>query len=487
MNRILYADDCLNVLNDPDKLPDESVDLIYLDPPFNSNSSYNLPFKGKDKSLKPVEAFTDTWTWTQKDDENFRQLELHPQTRPLATVVKFAQDIEQMFGGGRRRKSSLAAYLLNMALRLRAMRRVLKETGSIYLHCDATAGHYLKLLMDTIYRKENARNEIVWCYHGPGSPRMRQFNRKHDTIFWYNKGKKWTFNREAVRIPYKDGKPHTGGFTHKSGDKAGTNMNAEVANSYTGKIPEDWWYFAIAARSKREYVGYPTQKPLALLERIIKASSNPDDIVLDPFCGCGTTMHAAEKLGRRWVGIDISPFSTGLIRERIVDNFELLSKGDITVYGVPHSVADARELASRDKFEFEKWVCGHIGAAGMFHEPGTRGADGGVDGLLEIYPIRVGQRAKAEYAVVQVKGGHVSADAVRALYATVKRFELRAGILVCFGEQMGTVNNQRSRETFADSLGTYPVIQGYSVADLLRDKPLALPMYGARRRGAALI
>ena len=198
-------------------------------------------------------------------------------------------------------------------------------------------------------------------------------------------------------------------------------------------------------------------------------------------------MHAAEKLGRRWVGIDISPFSTGLIRERIVDNFELLSKGDITVYGVPHSVADARELASRDKFEFEKWVCGHIGAAGMFHEPGTRGADGGVDGLLEIYPIRVGQRAKAEYAVVQVKGGHVSADAVRALYATVKRFELRAGILVCFGEQMGTVNNQRSRETFADSLGTYPVIQGYSVADLLRDKPLALPMYGARRRGAALI
>ena len=223
-----------------------------------------------------------------------------------------------------------------------------------------------------------------------------------------------------------------------------------------------------------------------MLERILRASSNEDDLVLDPFCGCGTTVHAAETLGRRWLGIDISPFSTGLIRERILDNFSHLHKTDIQIHGVPQNVAAARALAQRDKFEFEKWVCGQIGAEGMFREPGQRGADGGVDGLLKIYPIRIGKRAKEEYAIVQVKGGKVTPDSVRALYASVKHYEVTAGVLVCFQDQLRTVENQRSKETFRDTFGEYPVIQGYSVEDLLTHRLLDLPTYGAKRKGGAL-
>jgi len=252
-----------------------------------------------------------------------------------------------------------------------------------------------------------------------------------------------------------------------------------------GKAPSDIWTDIPPAR-KRERLGYPTQKPLALLKRIIKASSNPGDIVLDPFCGCGTTVHAAEALGRKWVGIDISPFSTGLIRERVVDNFPLLAKDDILIRGTPHTIDEAQDLAKRDKFEFEKWVCGFIGAEGMFREPGARGADGGVDGLLKFYRFAPKKVAKAEYAVVQVKGGRVSPDAVRALRETVDRLGVTAGVMVCFEQYMRTVENQRSRDTFADVFGSYPVIQGYSVENLLANAPLDLPTYGRKRKGGLL-
>ena len=210
-------------------------------------------------------------------------------------------------------------------------------------------------------------------------------------------------------------------------------------------------------------------------------------MVLDPFCGCGTTILAAESLGRKWVGIDISTFATGLMRDRILEKFPLLTSNDLVLQGVPEVVSDAKELARRDSFEFEKWVCGRIGAEGMFHDPGTRGADGGVDGVLKFYRIREEKKLKSEYAIVQVKSGHVTPDAVRALRATVDRYEVTAGVMVCFDQYMRTVENQRSRETFRDALGTYPVIQGYSVENLLADVPLNLPLYGLRRQGARLL
>ena len=222
------------------------------------------------------------------------------------------------------------------------------------------------------------------------------------------------------------------------------------------------------------------------MDRIIRASSNEGDTVLDPFCGCGTTVHAAESLGRKWIGIDISKFSTGLIRDRILHNFKYLNGEDIDLRGTPDSVAEARVLARQDPFEFEKWVCGYIGAEGMFREPGERGADGGVDGVLKFFPVREGVKVKPEYAIVQVKGGKVSPDAVKALHETVRRYEATAGVMVCFGDQLGTVENQRVKATFSDVWGSYPVIQGFSVESLLGDEQLDLPLYGYKRRGAML-
>ena len=231
------------------------------------------------------------------------------------------QRVEKM-GGGR---EDLGAFLCFMAVRLIEMRRILKPTGSIYLHCDPTASHYLKALMDAIFGDKNFRNEIVWAYTGPGSPKMRQFNRKHDIILWYSKGAKWTFNRDAVRMPYVNGKPNTGGFKHADG----SNMDAKVAANYgatKGKIPETWWTdIAVAVRSAKERVGYPTQKPLKLYERIIKASSNPGDVVLDPFCGCATTPIAAERLGREWIGMDLWDGAYDIVNKRMEDNKQLLA------------------------------------------------------------------------------------------------------------------------------------------------------------------
>jgi len=251
-------------------------------------------------------------------------------------------------------------------------------------------------------------------------------------------------------------------------------------------LQDIWIDIGPIAAQARERLGYPTQKPIHLLERVIKASSNEGDLVLDPFCGCGTTLHAAESLGRRWVGVDVSAFAVGLIRGRILNNFELLTTDDVLVRGVPVNVRDAEALASRDKFEFEKWVCGAIGAEGMFHDPGTRGTDGGVDGVLKFSPFRMGKKPKPEFAIVQVKGGSVTADSVKALRATIDRFGATAGVMVCFNRYMRTVENQRVKATFSDDSGTYPVIQGLSVEDLLADKRPDLPLYGYRRQGGRI-
>ncbi len=483
MNRILYADDCLKVLNDEKALPDASIDLIYLDPPFNSNSKYNLPFKGKDKTHKPVEAFVDIWKWSDEDAETLDDMSRDPRTRPLASIVQFAQGIEQM--SGRRKASSLASYLLNMALRLRAMRRVLKPTSSIYLHCDPTASHYLKLLMDSIFGPNNFLNEIVWYYRGAGVPRNTRAKR-HDTILWYarRKGSHY-FNPDPIRRPYAQATQER--FKHYIGNVRPTGDYGQQQLNPIGKHPDDVLdYIQPIAPSAKERLGYPTQKPLILLDGLVQSSTNSGDTVLDPFCGCGTTVHAAEALGRKWIGIDISKFSAGLIRDRILHNFKYLNADDIDLRGTPETVAEARALARQDPFEFEKWVCGYIGAEGMFREPGEKGADGGVDGVLKFFPVREGKKVKPEYAIVQVKGGNVSPDAVKALHETVRRYEATAGVMVCFAEQLGTVENQRVKATFSDAWGSYPVIQGFSVESLLNEGELNLPLYGYKRRGAML-
>ena len=468
--RTLFADDCLSVLKDELAIPTGSVNLIYLDPPFNSKSKYNLPFKGKYKSARPVEAFKDTWEWNEeREGELLRELDSGPQTKLIADVVRFAQRIEST-----QTKNRLDAYLINMAVRLIPMYRILKPTGTVYLHCDRTASHYLKLIMDVIFGKHRFRNQIVWCYRGGGVP-THDFAHKHDIILRYSKQEKVIFNLDAVRVPYSESVINSPPSRYDKSYRTNKVYSGYRPNE-KGKHPEDWWPIQpLMPSDRKERLGYPTQKPLKLLRRIIEASSNPGDMVLDPFCGCGTASHAAEELGRRWIGIDISPFSTGLIRNRILSNFNSIRSTDVRMLGVPATPDDARQLAKREPFEFEKWACGHIGAEGLFHAPGKRGADRGVDGVLKFYPMHMSKKPEANYAIVQVKGGNVTPDAVGRLYDTVTQLDATAGVMICFERQMRTVENNRNKQTFTDLTGKYPVIQGLSVEALLKGKEPNLP------------
>ena len=303
--RTIYCRDNLDIMRG---INTDCIDLIYLDPPFNSNRTYTAPVGSSAEGAE----FSDIFRQEDLKDEWVKDIESDsPQLHALLASIR-------EFG-------ALAdyCYCAYMAVRLIECQRILKPTGSIYLHCDPTASHYLKVMMDVIFGRRNFRNEIVWCYTGPGSPQMRQFNRKHDIIFWYANGRKWVFNQDAVRIPHVDGAPHSGGFRWEDG----SDMDAGIASEYgsKGKVPESWWPqergngLAIAARQKSQYVGYPTQKPLALLERIIMASSNEGDMVLDPFCGCATTCVAAERLGRQWIGIDVSVTAWELVKKRLAE------------------------------------------------------------------------------------------------------------------------------------------------------------------------
>ncbi len=537
LNRILYSDDCLNVLNDHQALPTGSVDLIYLDPPFNSKSIYNLPFVGRDKDTRPVEAFTDTWSWGPQEERYLAELAAGLESRILASIIDLANYVDrQKAGGGGGSKLSLSSYLINMAVRLLAMRRVLSPKGSIYLHCDDTASHYLKLLMDAIFGQQNYRSEIVWkrtFAHSDTKQGRKQPGRIHDTLLLYTKGNDWTWNpiyvkhdREYVEKFYKSVEEGTGrrytldNLTGPYGAAKGNpqyevmgitrhwrysqeRMQAlidagRVVQTRPGAVPrykryldempgvplqDVWTDIGPIPAQARERLGYPTQKPIALLERIIAASCPKEGLILDPFCGCGTSIHAAEALGRNWIGIDISAFAIGLVRNRVVNAFDGLTIDDVPVRGVPVNIGEARALAQRSKQEFEKWVCGEIGAEGLFKDPGTPGPDGGVDGVLPFVPIRFGKTIKPEWAIVQVKGGNVTPDSVKALETTVDRMGATAGIFVCFDRYMQTVENQRGRGRFEDDAGSYPKIQGYSVEDLLAHKPLDLPPHkGIARR-----
>lgn len=306
-NHTMWTGDNLDIMRG---MNSESVDLIYLDPPFNSNRTYSAPIGSEAAGA----AFKDTWTLDDID------LAWHGEIAEQSSAVYAVIDTAGISYG-----KGMKSYLIMMSIRLLEMRRILKDTGSIYLHCDPTSGHYLKTLLDAVFGQGNFRNEIVWCYTGPGSPKMRQFNRKHDTIFWYAKSDEWCFNSEDVRVGHHD--------KTKDNFKDGLRGSGFVAETYDlskkGKVPETWWLqqkgngMAIAARQKNQYVGFPTQKPLALLERIVKASSNEGDMVLDPFAGCATACVAAERLNRQWVGIDISEKAADLVQVRIRKEIDL--------------------------------------------------------------------------------------------------------------------------------------------------------------------
>ena len=315
-------------------LPTESVDLIYLDPPYNSKRDYNATF-GADAQIK---AFKDTWTWG-KDDERA----LHHFAKEHPTLGQFMLAL-----GGLLPKQGLYPYLVTMAIRLVEMQRVLKPTGSIYLHVDPTASHYLKLVMDQVFGGQNFRNEIVWCYAGGGQS-AKDFPKKHDVILRYSKGKNYIFNKDSVRVPYDSDYSATvfadGGSGRCQGKTYGPNDD--------GKVVEDWWR-NISRPYGAERTGYPTQKPLALLERIIKASSNEGDVVLDPYMGSGTTCVAAAKLGRRFIGLDLTPLAVATAKARL--DQAGVDVAAIDYWGSPRDLASARHLFKQNVRDFDCWA-----------------------------------------------------------------------------------------------------------------------------------
>ena len=291
-------------------LNSESIDLIYADPPFNSNKSYSAPIGSKAAGA----AFKDTWTLSDVDNA------WHGEIADREPKVYAAIDNAGIVHG-----PSMKSYLIMMAVRLLELRRVLKPTGSLYLHCDPTANAYLRMLLDAAFGTKTFRNEIVWCYTGPGNTR-RHFPRKHDTLFMYS-GPESTFNRDDIRIRYKEGSFTMGSAKALAAkNREGDHTTGVQEALRKGKVPEDWWRDIPSLSVSQERIGYPTQKPLALLDRIIKASSNPGDIVLDPFCGCATACVSAESLDRQWIGIDLSEVAYILVKQRLEDQLGMFAE-----------------------------------------------------------------------------------------------------------------------------------------------------------------
>lgn len=518
MKNTLFYGDNLEVLRgrDADGRPlvaDESVDLIYLDPPFNSAANYNVLFRAPDgkSSESQLEAFEDTWHWGDAAALAHDQV-LTNATHTDASVMM--RGIVAALG-----KNDMTAYLAMMAVRLIELHRVLKPTGSLYLHCDPTASHYLKVILDGIFGAENFRNEITWkrtFVHGDS----RTWSRVSDVILFFTKGASFTWN-----IPYE---PHSetykeSHYSSATADGRRYQLTSLLSPSPRPNMSYEWkgfasppmgWRFSQermaeldAARlihyprradgsldtSKRprfiryldeqkgtvvtsiwsdippinaqaaERLGYPTQKPLALLERIITASSNPGDVVLDPFCGCGTAVHAAEKLGRKWLGIDVTHLAISLIERRLKDAFPAIA---FDVQGTPKDLAAARDLADRDKHQFQWWAVSLIDAVPQGGK--KKGADRGIDGIRW---VKTGPRdGDLDRIIVSVKGGeNISVRDVRDLVGTVEREKALGGVLITLAAPTKPMREEAASHGFASTgLGQVRKIMVKTVEELLR-------------------
>lgn len=475
-NNTLYYGDNLPILRD--YIESESVDLIYLDPPFNSNRSYNVLFKNEsgEDSEAQLTAFEDTWHWDRTAAETYRDLvnDAPPQ------IVAMIGAMRELIG-----TNQMMAYLVMMTIRLIELRRVLKPTGSLYLHCDPTASHYLKIVLDAIFNTDNFRNEIIWMRTTAKALMKRRLPNNHDVIFAYHKTERYIWNDAEIFQPYDlmdlDEKT-TKKYTHQDEDGRLyqldnlTNPNPDrpnltyeflgvtkvwrwtkermlaayeaglVVQPRPGAVPRlkryldeqrgkpygDVWIDIPPLNSQaRERLGYPTQKPVALLERIINASTNEGDVVLDPFCGCGTTIHAAEKLNRRWIGIDITHLSIALLKYRLKDAFNLVEKEDYLVIGEPQDLASANQLAQDDRYQFQWWALSLIQAQPLGGEAGSKkgkkGADRGVDGIISFLDD---PKQKPKKLIVQVKSGKVKSGDIRDLAGTLEREQAAIGVLI---------------------------------------------------------
>ena len=497
-NRTLYFGDNLEILRE--KIPDETFDLIYLDPPFNSNRNYNVIFKeGLQDSPAQVQAFEDSWHWTRETQEVFEELVGIRQSKAEinADIINLMQAMEKLVG-----HNDMLAYLTMMTVRLIKLRRVLKSTGSIYLHCDPTASHYLKIVMDAIFDKKNFRNEIVWHYRRWTNVSDR-FKKMHDIILFYSKSDNATFNRIEIEPTESQRAVVERGYNVNSVVKDGRKIlqllvydknivdklvaEGKINLSKYGNVvyrdsslteANDVWNIQYLHSQAKERLGYPTQKPEALLERIIKASSNEGDWVLDPFCGCGTTVSVAEHLKRNWVGIDITMLAINLIRHRLAKQYP-----DIKMFvdGRPKDLGAARALFKKDPFEFEYWALDLVSAvpAQSKTKENMRGADKGIDGVINF--IKDIENNKQVYGrlLVQVKGGGTHRNDIATLKGDVDREKADGGVFITLENP---TKPMREEAVSAGSYEvkfthqTYPKIQILTVEDLLNNKKSEVPL-----------
>lgn len=506
-NRLYYGDN-LDVLRR--HLDDESVDLVYLDPPFNSDQDYNVLFAERDgtQAASQIRAFEDTWRWDETAARSCAE------TIEAGGKVSEAMRAFRTFLGD----SDMMAYLAMMAPRLVELRRVLRSTGSIYLHCDPTANHYLKMLMDAVFGPEQFRNEIIWKRTSAHSSAKR-FGPVHDVILFYGKSAQMTwiggfqpYGQDYIsqrfrneERPWKDadltgagvrhgetGKPWRGfdvtakgrhwayppieldrldaqGLIYWSRKQGSWPRLKKYLDDAKGIPLQDVWMDIFPLNSQaKERLGYPTQKPEVLLERIIEASTPEGSVVLDPFCGCGTTIAAAQKLNRRWIGIDITSLAIGLIRNRLADSFG--SRATYEVVGEPVSLPDAAKLAQEDPYQFQWWALGLVGARPA---EGKKGADKGIDGRIYFHDD-TGESTKL--IVLSVKAGHVTVAHVRDLRGVVEREKAEIGVLLCLEEPTAPMRKEAASAGFyKSSWGRHPRLQILTIEELLTGRAINRP------------
>ena len=510
LNKLYYGDN-LTVLRE--HIHDESVDLIYLDPPFNSQATYNVLFRSPtgEQSHAQIEAFEDTWHWGDEAERAFDEV-MRSGNTDAAEILRAMREFLK--------ENDMMAYLTMMSIRLLELHRVLKRTGSIYLHCDPTASHYLKLLLDAIFGAAHFRNEIIWKRTSAHSSAKR-YGPVHDVILFYgaSDAMQWiggyqAYDEDYVKQrfargderPWKDADLTGSGVRHgETGtiwrgfdvtakgrhwayppseldklDEAGliywpTKKGAwprykKYLEDTKGISLQDVWTDIYPINSQaQERLGYPTQKPQALLERIIMASSNEGDVVLDPFCGCGTAVHAAQKLKREWIGIDITHIAISLVEKRLRAAFPGLK---YEVHGTPHDLEGAQDLAIRDKHEFQLWASSKINAVPF--RGGKKGADTGIDGIIYFKP----EGKTTEKAIVSVKGGeHVGVPMIRDLAHVVDREKAKIGVFITLAEPTGPMKTEAVKAGFYETLyGKYPKIQILTIRELFEGKQPKIPL-----------
>jgi len=523
----LYYGDNLDILRDRDYFPNACVDLIYLDPPFNSNRSYNVLFKDESglDSEAQITAFDDTWHWGYAAEETYRDLVTDAPER-VSTAI---EALRRLIGS-----NQMMAYLVMMAARLVELHRVLKPTGSLYLHCDPTASHYLKVVLDAVFGPEHFLNEIIWQRTTAKGLAFTRFANNHDVILSYTKSNRWVWNQqyseydpEYIERFYKYVEPETGrryaldNLVNPNRDRPNLTYEflgvtrvwrwtkermqaaydeGRIVQTKPGNVPrlkryldeqegvpvsDIWTDIPPIGAQAAERLGYPTQKPLALLERIIQASSNPGDVVLDPFAGCGTAIAAAQSLGRHWIGIDITHLSVSLLKYRLESMFGLLPKRDYVVIGEPVTLASARQLAQDDPYQFQFWALSLVQARPLGGQEGSRtgkrGADRGIDGVITFLD---GSIDSTRRVIIQVKSGRVQPGFIRDLAGTVQREKAAIGVFITLEPPTREMTAEAASAGFYESTnwGRFPRLQILTIQDLLDGKTIQMPQpYGTFR------